>query len=432
MSNIHIPRKTTISRRYLLRGLGAAAVSLPLLEIMTSTAYGQPSEKTSTKEKTKLAIISTDLGMRYEWFHPTKTGYDYEMPLMLSTLKKHRKDFTVFSNLDHSQTGGHSGMHSFLSGVKKSQCGDHKDGCISLDQRAAELCGYKTRYPNLVLWKKGMSLTRTGVELPALNNLKLAFDALFTDTRHTKTESETKEEKQRSSILDSIKIQSKNLEKKLGKADKEKIDEYFTSIRELEHEISSSAQWEKIPKPKSPVSEKNYPAEVAQSKNVIPYCQRWYEILRLALLTDSTRVVQMSFAPGALLSGLNGVTYSYHGTTHHGRREDKLSQLKIIETFILKNFSDFLTKMKSTKTLDGSSLFDSTMILFGSGMGDGSTHSLRNLPLVLAGGGIKHGQHIDSQGKQPLNNLYLSMLRKMGFDVDYFNTSTSTFKGMDI
>ena len=148
----------------------------------------------------------------------------------------------------------------------------------------------------------------------------------------------------------------------------------------------------------------------------------------LALQTDSTRVVSMSVANCNW--GLDGVTDSYHTLSHHGQREDRLSQLAIIEEFLMKNLARFIERLKVTQDHNGRSMLETTQVLFGSGLGSGSRHSNTDLPLILAGGGWKHGQHIDAGRKQPLCSLYLSMLRHMGMEQEYFNRSSSTLTGL--
>jgi hypothetical protein len=154
----------------------------------------------------------------------------------------------------------------------------------------------------------------------------------------------------------------------------------------------------------------------------------WLDLMFLALQTDSTRVLTMSIENCSW--GLDGVTDSYHSLSHHGQRADQLSQLKIVEEYLMQNIARFMGRLKTTKQPDGSSLLDSTQILFGSGLGSGSRHTNQNLPLILAGGGWKHGQHLDGQRGQPLCNLYLSMLQRMGAEQDYFNRSNSTLTGL--
>ncbi|MFT5854146.1 MAG: hypothetical protein ACI8XO_001389, partial [Verrucomicrobiales bacterium] len=215
----------------------------------------------------------------------------------------------------------------------------------------------------------------------------------------------------------------------LGSEDRQKLEEYFTSIRETEKKLELAEAWIDRPKPSVDDPALDKVADGTRDEklggNLV---EVWLDLMFLALQTNSTRVVSMSAENGGW--GLDGVTESYHTLSHHGQREDNLSQLAVIENHLVTHIAKFIGRLKTTKQADGSSMLDSTQILFGSGLGSGSRHSNVNLPLILAGGGFKHGQHIDAQRKQPLCNLYLSMLQRMGAEQEYFNRSLGTFNGL--
>ena len=222
---------------------------------------------------------------------------------------------------------------------------------------------------------------------------------------------------------------AKGFKKQLGKEDQDKLEEYFSSIRETEKKLALADQWIDQPKPKvTDPAVKKIGAGGRDENTGGNLLGVWLDLMYLALQTDSTRVVSM--AVNNCNWGLDGVTEGYHALSHHGQREDKLAQLKIIEKFLMENIADFIGKLKETKQADGTPLLKSTQILFGSGLGSGSRHSNDNLPILLAGGGYQHGQHIDGQRKQPLCNLYLSMLQRMGAEQDYFNRSLGTLTGL--
>jgi hypothetical protein len=231
------------------------------------------------------------------------------------------------------------------------------------------------------------------------------------------------------SILDAVQEDARRLQKDLGEVDRKKLDEYFSSIRETEKKIEISKSWIDRPRPtvNDPAMSKVASGQRDEKTggNMVGV---WLDLMYLALQTDSTRVVTMSIENCNW--GLDGVTDSYHTLSHHGQREDVLSQLAIVENFMMENIGRFMDRLKSAAQPDGFSLFDTTQILFGSGLGSGSRHTNQNLPLILAGGGWKHGQHIDGARKQPLCNLYLSMLQRMGAEQDYFNRSNSTLTGL--
>ena len=298
-----------------------------------------------------------------------------------------------------------------------------------MDQRAAELIGHNTRYPSLVFWTDKNSYTRTGVSVPAIPTPSEAFNLMFVDDTAEKRKFDRETVNASGSILDAVQSSAKSFESRLGRTDKEKLDEYFTSIRETEKKLELAEGW--IDQPKPGISDPKFQKigsgdrDEKTGGNLLGV---WLDLAFLALRTDSTRVVSM--AVNNCNWGLDGVVDTFHTLSHHGQLPEKLKQLDIVETFMMENIAVFIDRLKETKQPDGSSMLDSTQILFGSGLGSGSRHSNTNLPIILAGGGFKHGQHIDGQRKQPLCNLFLSVLQEMGAEQDYFNRSNGTFTGL--
>ena len=230
------------------------------------------------------------------------------------------------------------------------------------------------------------------------------------------------------SILDAVNGQAKILSRQLGKADQEKLDEYLNSVREVERKLGMSREWLYKPKPKVDFQE---PGEGDLSYTVPAF----YDLLALALETDSTRVATLGI-PGNINTSDLGLVGSYHGFSHHGKAEKLRQGLFIIEEFQVKQMARFLDRLKTIKEPDGTSLFDRTMVLLGSGMGNGSSHSNKNLPVLLAGGGFKHGEHKIYPGEDrkrvPLCNLYGSMLQRFGLEIDSFNKGSGTLTGLEI
>lgn len=424
-------------RRTLLKSAGVS-LALPLLQanqpaIAAAAKSTANSGGANSGVPKRLAIISTPFGMVPENFHPTQTGRDYTLPQTLKPLEDYRQHFTTFSNLDHGMSGGHSATHTFLTGVKHTQRASHRDGNISIDQRAAELLGGDTRFPSLTFWNSKASpasWTRTGVAVPAIPNPSDAFGLMFVDATPAQRQTTRAMLAGRGSILDTVRSSAKQFQRKIGHEDQQKLDEYFTSIREVERKLGASQDWLDQPKPviKSPVMKGV--ANGSRNETIRPdLYELWLDLMHLALQTDSTRIVTTSlYAHGVW--GFEGITDDYHRLTHHGQRPEVLEQLAITEQFQMQQLARFIGKLKNTQQFDGSSLLDSTTVLFGSGMGSGSRHSSNNLPLILAGGDWKHAGHLDLQNKQPLCNLYLSMLQNMGAEIDTFNTSTSTLTGL--
>ena len=419
MKNQPIPRRT------ILRGAGAS-ITLPFMESLLPRSSQAVEQASQTP---RLAVVTVPFGMVVDKFHPMTTGKDYELSQTLQPLAKHRGDFTAFSNFDHGVRGGHAANHALLSGVLSTERAGYPDGNISIDQRAAELVGHNTRFPSLVFWQQGMSFTRTGVRVPAVEKPSDAFRLMFVDDTAEKKKFDRAALDSSGSILDAVLSDAKGFKKQLGHEDQDKLEEYFSSIRETEKKLALAEQWIDQPKPKvSDPSVKKIGAGARDENTGGNLVGVWLDLMFLALQTDSTRVVSM--AVENCNWGLDGVTESYHTLSHHGQREDRLSQLAIVEKFLMENFAGFLTKLKETKQADGTPLLNSTQVLFGSGLGSGSRHSNDNLPILLAGGGYKHGQHIDGQRKQPLCNLYLSMLQNMGAEQAYFNRSLGTLTGL--
>ena len=414
-------------------------MALPFLEVMgpmARAAVGDAGKSSEVGSPVRLVGISNPLGLMPDSFFPSQGGSDYKLTPLLRPLKRHRKDFTVFSNLDHDVSGGHSAVHAFLSGIKDQDASDWPEGNISIDQRAAEFVGARTRYSSLVLstgegdgdLKCKLSWTRNGVNVPPVTKARDLFKALFVQDDPKLLAKRQSAYDVNESILDAVNGQAKILSRQLGKADQEKLDEYLNSVREVERKLGMSREWLHKPKPKVDFQE---PGEGDLSYTVPAF----YDLLALALETDSTRVATLGI-PGNINTADLGLVGSYHGFSHHGKAEKLRQGLFIIEEFQVKQMARFLDRLKTIKEPDGTSLFDRTMVLLGSGMGNGSSHSNKNLPVLLAGGGFKHGEHKiypkDSHKRVPLCNLYGSMLQRFGLEIDAFNKGTGTLTGLEI
>ncbi len=383
-----------------------------------------------------MVCIGLDYGMHPEGFFPKETGPSYTMPSLLRPLESLRQDFTLFSHLDHPGIkGGHRATHSFLTGVLSQQSKGMPEGNISLDQKAAEFVGANTRFPSIQLntgggsYGGGISWTRNGVAKAPVPDLNSLFDALFRETPESQKGRLAQSYKLNTSILDVVREDAQSLQKRLGKNDREKLDEYFTSVREVEKRLSMSEAWLNRAKPVVDYALPD-PLPTAFYDEVPLY----FELMKLALQTDSTRVLTYNIVGWKSESGLTGVTKGYHDLTHHGKNPEKLKQLAIIETFYSRELARFLEDLKRHQASADQSLLDNTMVLFGSGLGNASSHSNRDLPLLLAGGGFQHGEHKDypksGRSQTPACNLYLSMLQKFGMEIEQFGTSSGTLQGL--
>ena len=428
------PFQPQLSRRNFLRGSGAL-VALPFLESLGNAANAVASTGRQV-EPIRMVCIGLEYSLHPQWFFPEQTGRDYTMPRLLRPLEGLRDDFTIFSHLDHPGIkGGHAATHAYLSGVRSELASGQPEGNITVDQKAAEFVGSNTRYPSLQLntgggsYGGGISWTRNGVSVPPVADLQSMFDALFLETPESQKKRLAESYKLNTSILDVVREDARSVQKHLSANDLDKLDEYFTSVREVEKRLSMSEAWLNKAKP---VVDYELPNPLPTTMyDEIPL---YFDLMKLALQTDSTRILSYNIVGWSGESGLSGVTKGYHDITHHGKDPDKLRQLEIIEMLYTSQLAKFLENMKRHQVSSSESLLDKTMVLFGSGMGNASSHSNRDLPLLLAGGGFRHGEHKDypkAGGKQtPACNLFVSMLQRFGMEIDEFATSTGTLEGL--
>jgi len=414
--------RTPLNRRTFLRA-GGVALALPMLEAMTPVARAA---KASQAVK-RFVCLSNNYGVYQKAFFPAQdqAGADYDLPETLKSMAPHRDEMTIFSNLDHGFTGGHQGVPVFLSGVRPILAHNFEEGNISLDQKFAEHHGAATRFPSLTIGVRErnlLSFTRTGVQVPSID-LRAAYRAMFFEDTAERKAAQTERFARQSSILDVVRDQAKSLHNDLGKRDQEKLAEYFDSVRTLEQKIQQQEPWLERPKPKTDV------AEPTPGNGTAEQLKAAIEVIALALQTDSTRAITCvsGFANGDF--GLNG---GYHGFSHHGERPEPVAALKKIEGFqveMMAYLCDLLKKQEDP--INGGTLFDHTSILYGCGMATG-THSTKNLPLLLAGGGYQHGEHkvypeADSE-RIPAANLLLSILQHSGVEIDRFGPSSGSLR----
>lgn len=411
-----------LSRRAFLRGTGVS-LALPLLNAMQPVLRAAETGA-AARSPMRLVCVGNPYGMIPERFFPHETGADFELPPLLEPLGRHRGEFTVFSNLDHGVSGGHRVVDTFLTGVKTSDASTMPEGNVSLDQKAAEFVGAQTRFPSLNLGVGGaceMCWTRTGVNVPVITSSREIFRALFVDDRAEMRKQISERNGRRSSVLDAVNEQAQSLNRRLGKEDQSKLQEYLNSVREVESRLRMSEHWLDHPKPKVDMAE---PTDGGFVESLATF----YDLMLLALQTDSSRVVTLEMPINFNTTDL-GLTNSYHAYSHHGKAEENLAGLTVIERFQMEQFSRFLDGLKLIQESEGS-LLDRTMVLFGSGMGNGSSHSNRDLPILLAGGPFRHAGHVrlpDEPSKRvSLCNLYVSMLQQFGLETDRFGTSTGT------
>ncbi len=419
-----------ISRRSFLRGAGVA-LSLPLLDAMVP-AFARASAPASPR---RMLAIQTNLGILPQFFWPEGIGMDYKPSPYLDILKDYRREMTVFSGVSHPAVdGGHLAEKSFLTAAPHPGSGSFRNS-VSLDQIAAERIGTLTRIPVLVTrvgiknCAGSLSLTRGGVEIPSENSVAVLYRKMFVQGTAKETNARLHDLKKGKSVLDFVNDSARRLQKDLGPKDRDRLDQYFTSVRDLETQLHESAEWEKRPKPVVQVPE---PRDAAMSE-LASASKLMYDLIRLALETDSTRLVTLYISSLGLKTDIPGVEHETHTLTHHGNRPETLAELRAIETAQFKALAGLLAGLKGTRE-GGKTLLDQTMVLYGTCMGSANAHSNVNLPVLLAGGGFKHVGLLafDTKKNYPLPNLYVSMLQRLGLEIDKFASSTGTMRGLEL
>ena len=418
-----------LTRRRVLRGTGVL-LALPILDCLTPN----PARATEIAKPRSMLLISNNLGVLPKPFFPQGTGRDYELSPYLSPLAELRNDFTVFSGLSHpGVVGGHSTENCFLTAAR----GPTKSGFrnqISLDQFAAEKLGPVTRFPTLNLGvnidkaNRSLAWTRDGVLLPVEDSAPAVFQKMFVQGDAEAVQRQLKKLEERGSILDTLLNDTRQFSRNLGRDDKSRLDQYLTSVREIEERLQTAREWELRPKP---TTTEVPPTDIQDHKLFFEKFDLMLSMAQLALESGSTRIVTLmvdAFATPAFKLGDNqNTTTDYHNLSHHGQADDKVKQLEEADRRQLALLKKLLQNLASKPDGD-ERLLDRTMILFGSNMGDANTHDNTNLPILLAGGGFRHGQHLafKRDNNTPLSNLFVTMLQNMGLDADAFGSSTGT------
>jgi len=423
-----------LNRRRFLKAAGVS-LALPWLDALVAASEipGANAPRLANRARRRLVCMNAPLGLHPPNFFPDKAGKDYPLTPYLETFKDFRDDFTVMSGLSHPQVAeGHDSGYSFLTGAHHSgfmRLGGFRN-TISLDQFAAEHIGLETRYPTLSLTTVGDSLswTRSGVQIQADTWPSAVFARLFLDGSPEQVQAQVRRLRYGQSILDNVRDQAKEMQPGLGSNDREKLEEYFTSVRELEKRLAQTEEWSKKPKPKVDAKQPQNPKDV----DIAARTRTWFDLIHLALQTDSTRLITMVVQGAGGPPPIQGVSHDHHDLSHHGQDPNKIAELKLIEVELMKALCDLFAKLKQTKE-EGVTLLDRTMVFLGSNLGNASNHATKNLPVLLAGGGFKHGQHLafDPKNHPPLCNLYVTMLQRLGIEADKFGSSTGTLTGLE-
>jgi len=429
--------RPALSRRRFLQGAGVA-MSLPLLEAMQPRLARAASVPSAANAKPRRMLgICNNLGLRPDLFFPAGEGRDYTASPYLELLKAHRNDFTVISGVSHPNVdGGHPADISFLTAAPHPASSSFRN-TISLDQFVAERIGTLTRFPSLTLAVNGaarsLSWTGSGVAIPPEERASEVFNDLFLQGTPEQVEAQVHRLDTGRSILDAVGTQAKDLQREVGARDRTRLDQYFTSVRDLEHRLQESREWERRPKP---VVNYAVPADLTNPAQYMDKVKAMYDLARLAFETDSTRAITLMLnsvaTPVVTIPG-ETITDSYHNLSHHGKTDEKLAQLKVLDQWHMKLLADLFSDLKAVDE-GGEPLLDRTMILYGSNLGDANAHSTVNLPTLIAGGGFRHGQHLafDRAQNYPLPNLFVSMLQRMGLEESRFASSTGAMRGLEM
>jgi hypothetical protein len=415
---MNIVTKQYLDRRAFLRGAGTV-LSLPFLEAMVP-AFATRAQAAVAQPPPRFLAMCATLGFHTPFLFPQETGADYTLTPYLEPLKDLRRDFSVISGLQHDEqngANGHTSEMTWLTSAKHPGLAGFKN-TISIDQLIAEHVGTETRFPSLILGtgSDSLSWSSSGVPLPAESSPSKAFQQLFVDGTKAEIEAQVRSLKRGRSILDTVTGQARKLQRELGKRDQEKLDEYFSAVRDLEGRLVQNEAWAQKPKPKMDVRP---PTDIQSRTDAIGKMKLMQDLVVLALQTDSTRTITLRLSGMNAVPEIEGVKNDWHNLSHHGQDPAKIDELKVIEKAEFTAFADFLTKLKAA------SLLDSTAVLFGSNLGNASAHNTANLPLVLAGGGFKHGRHIAiDKEKHVFSNLFVSLAQRMGVQADKFGFST--------
>lgn len=408
--------KTT--RRTFLRSAGVI-LSLPTLESLAA----------ATVPAKRMVAINIPLGFLSEHFFPSNTGFGYTPSSYLKLAESIRDRYTIISGSSHPGVdGGHAAEASFLTCAPHPGARGFKN-TISLDQHIAKRVGDQTRFASLTIGDKSLSVTENGVTIPEERSPAKLFERLFLAGSEQEVAGQKQQLSDGHSILDTVLEDARGMQAQISQADREKLDQYFTAVRETERRLTKADQWLDTPKP---TVEGKGPGDVA-GNDPVGRLRAFFEVIRLALQTDSSRVIALSGANNSLVAPLDGVSMGYHALSHHGKNPEMMKQLEVIDRATIEAWVEFIQALQDTPDTGGGSLLDHTQVLLGSNLGNASGHITTNLPVLFAGGGFRHGQHLafDPNNNAPLANLFVSMMQEMGVEEEAFGSGKATLAGLE-
>lgn len=413
-------------RRSFLRASGAL-VALLFLESLARANASRPPVRT--------VALCYNMGFVPAFFFPKTDGRNYEHSRYTALLQEHTEHFTVLSGMAHPDgIGGHKAERSFLSAAPRPSDPDFKN-TISMDQLAVNALGKKTRFPSLIL-SVGRdanndyfpSIVHNGVVLPAQNSPAALYRKLFVKGTREEVARRTQELTKGASILDFVRESARTLQRDLPANDKQTLDQYFTAVRDLEKELEHSQSREQRAKPTVSLKE---PVDVSDPQEVEKQTDLMLALRRVALETDSTRIITLAVYQGGVTPKIPGVQSLTYALTHHGNDPAKMEELSRVESTHFQCLSRFLSGLRAAQD-GGKYLLDSTMVLHGSHLGNANLHTNTDLPLLLAGGPFRHGQHLAFGGSSvPFANLFVNMLQAFGQEISKFGSGSSTLRGWE-
>ncbi len=432
----NVSNSRQFDRRRFLRAAGVT-LALPLFESAPgvraqSAARSEPGFHPDGRPR-RMVCICNNMGFYKPHLIPGDSGRDYTPSRYLKVLDGLRDKFTFLSGVAHPEVdGGHASEKCYLT-TAPHPGGNSFRNTVSLDQFAASYVGRETRFPSLVLTANGeqsLSWTRAGVPIPGHTKPSQVFRRLFFEGTSEEMAAQELKLRQGRSIMDAALAQVKALHRGLNAADRGKLDEYLTSVREVERQMQRQQEWQNKPKPRVNARP---PVDIEGDADIVGRTRLMCDLAKLALETDSTRLITIFVEGFFVVPPIKGVDQGYHTVAHHSQDPAKIAQLGLIEEEQFRIFRDFLMKLDAVKE-EGDTLLDRTMVLYGSNIGNGSSHDTRNLSAILAGGGFRHGQHLafDRDNNHPLGTLFVSMLQRLGIETDEFGSGRGTLRGLEM
>ena len=416
-----------LSRRRFLKAAGVS-LGLPWLEATAPVARAG----VAASPRRRIVAILYPLSFYPPHFFPEQSGREFPLSRYLKVVEAFRKDFTVFSGLSHPRVAqSHADSENvFLTGCSVGGtigAAAAFRNTVSLDQLAAAHIGDQTRFPTLNVGN--LSFLPSGGRVPGMTRPSELFARLFLSGSEEQKKAQKRRLRNGQSILDLVGDQVNDMKRGLPARDGDKLEEYFSSVRDAEKRLGTMLEWEDKPKPRP---DGPAPQDVSQKEKPFAFLRLMYDLIVLALRHDASRLITVHAGFMGTQPLFDGGTVDYHNLSHHGKLPENLDKLCQLEDESMKTFAHFLNKLTETKE-EGAPLLDRTMVLLGSNLGNSNTHETTNLPIILAGGGFKHGQHLafERENNTPLCNLYVSMLQRLGLNISSFGSSKGTLKGLE-